>query len=175
MRLLLVAAADRLAQCGRVDPDADVVLQPLDILAQDVVGERTLELVLDALRLGRARIELRHDDIGHPEHDALGGVLAFRGARRALGGLEHVFNRGGGQSPDGVLRLSPVAVSSLSPSAAASAASVAPPLSLSVSSLALFFRRSAIWSSRHRASTRSLISSSVRSRDGVMPVTSYQT
>ena len=53
-------------------------------------------------------------------------------------------------------------------------ASGAPPLSLSSSASAFFCRRSPIWSSRQRASTRSFTSSSERSFDGVIAATSNQ-
>src|SRR5262249_18573849 len=72
-------------------------------------------------------------------------------------------------------RLISLRVSTLRLSAAAASARALPPLTLSRNVAALVRRRFATSSSRQRASTWSLTSSSVRSRSGVIPDTSYQT
>ena len=72
-------------------------------------------------------------------------------------------------------RRKPVAVSTFDPTAAASAASVPPCSTFCTISVAFARSLLEIWSSRHFASTWLRTSSSGRSREGVMPSTSYQT
>ena len=72
-------------------------------------------------------------------------------------------------------RLISALVSTFRSAAAATSANGVPALSLSSISAALARSTFATWSLRQRVSTSSLTSSSVRSRSGVMPATSYQT
>ena len=72
-------------------------------------------------------------------------------------------------------RLTSAVVSIFKPAVFATSANAVPALSLSSISAALARSRFATWSLRQRVSISSLTSSSVRSRSGVMPATSYQT
>ena len=116
--------------------------------------------------------------VGDAEDDPLGRLRRPRRVPAASlavwkTALEHVAARSRRRL---LPRLRPVArLARFRPSAVATSASGVPALSLSRSSVALAVSRLAISSSRQRASTWSLTSSSGRSRDGVMPATSYQT
>ena len=122
--------------------------------------------------LGRDRIERGIGHVGDMEHEALGFLVAGGARRHALRCAEHRFDELRRHEAAGLAALQIGCGLHLRPASLASWAKAVPALSLPSMSFDLACSRLAISSSRQRAATWSLTSSSVRSRDGVMPVTS---
>src|SRR5262249_14129546 len=96
--VLGLAAGDP-AQCILVDVHPQGGFELRNILTEQIVRHGLTQRVAVALRFGGRRIERRHVDFGHAEHDALAGALPGSDARRVLGSLEHGVDAGDGERP----------------------------------------------------------------------------
>ena len=121
------------------------------ILRREVLAERDLQCLVDALGVGVVRIERRHLDLGDAEHHPLGRAGAFDAAGAVLRRLEDSATTDGDRPGAVPARLMPGRHSTFSLSAAMTSANAVPALSLSSISAALVFSRAATSSSRQRA------------------------
>src|SRR6185312_2066014 len=103
--LLFGRAADDLVQSRLVDADVELVLEPRQVFADQVVRIGVLQHALDLLRGDGVGVERRIGDLRDAEHIALRVALADGAADGVLGGLEHVVDDRSGHVRRGLAAL----------------------------------------------------------------------